>query len=40
MTEQQIEQLQAAGAEAYVTKPVDVNQLLEIVDGILKDASQ
>ncbi len=31
----QIERLLAAGAESYLTKPLDVRRFLEIVDGIL-----
>ena len=37
-TERQHERLLAAGATAYLTKPIDVRQLLELVDRTLTDA--
>ena len=37
-TPRQIERLLAAGARAYLTKPLDVRRLLEIVDGLAATA--
>ena len=34
-TPRQLERLLAAGARAYLTKPIDVPRLLELLDGTL-----
>jgi CheY-like chemotaxis protein len=39
-TEGQIQRLQAAGATAYITKPLDVHQFLHVFDDTLKQKAQ
>jgi CheY-like chemotaxis protein len=35
-TQRQIERLLDAGANAYLTKPLDIKQFLQVLDGLLR----